>query len=151
MHDIFKIRDDIPMPDDAKAKRAQQKMSNKSWPFKNMKLNQSTLIPHSDWVKAQRAMHSRKHYFGQEFVWTKTDFGVRVWCTKEAPIAGTRVDPVNQRIVWGFSEFKVGDHMTYPAELYMRAKNAMRSSQRTTGFKFEHASNGKRCVFRRVE
>ena len=152
----FKINDDIPLPsaDDVQVQLEQalgMRKRRDEWPFKRMRPGQSVDIPLDMWQRAQNVLNSRKYTLRETYHWEKYPAMriVRVW--KLEGLADVPAPQVRaERAVWGFAEFKVGDHRVWPIELFRQARAAMYACTKYHGFKFEYALDDKRCVFRRV-
>ena len=152
----FKINDNIPLPDEDFEARMRaafgQTTHRKEWPFKRMRPNQSVDIPIDVWPKAHNALNTRKYYTGERYYWKKYPAinMVRVW-KLETPEDVSTPKPSVVRAVWGFAEFKVGDHRIWPIEMFPKARAAMWACTKYHGYKFEYSKNATHCVFRRTE
>lgn len=149
----LKIDDVTPMPgtDPHNPRAVDNKLvgarkENRSWPFKDMKVGEHTLIPFSDWKRAQFIIHNRRYLGVQDFVWRKSDDGVHVWCTKNT----AQSEAPTERIRWGFAAFKVGDARAYPIALKAKMQLAARQVEHRLGYKFEFKHNAVGCAVRRV-
>jgi hypothetical protein len=153
----MKIEKNIPLPeDDTFAKelaalwgvRATPGIGRRNWPFKDMVVGDSVMVPREDWPAAQNVINMRRYLGKQDFRWYKQERGVRVYCTQDN--REPHENP-NARRRWGFSLAALGQLLKWNAKDFGAAKNAMRASTRITGFKFQYACDGKICVFKRIE
>lgn len=151
----LKINDNIPLPDEDFEMRMRAAFGHNSrrteWPFKRMRPNQSVDVPIDSWPKALNVLNSRKYYARERYYWKKYPAinAVRVWKlepSEDAPAPQPRAE----RSVWGFAEFKVGDHRIWPIEMFPKARAAMWACTKYHGYKFEYSKNKTHCVFRRT-
>lgn len=153
----MEIQSNIPLPKEPKSARngldselprKPRPTKNRAWPFKRMLVGDSVFIPEISWPAAQNIINTRRHRGSQDFTWRREAHGVRVWCIKR----NGSEEGYPERIEWGFSRARVGDVVgPFPAQLYARAKNAMRSACRLHNMKFDYAKNDVRCLFKRIE